>query len=300
MGTVQPEGRVIYLTGQVAWDADKNIIGKGDVAEQTRQCFRNIEALLHEVGGTLDDLVSITTYFLDLNDLPKIQSVRNEFLSDRDPPVSTSVKVAGLGHEDFLVELTPIAVVSNNKESEAPPDNSSEAISTLIGNWEGLGTDDASRYFDFADAYVKASKDVCSRMKNNSNERTWPNASSSLMLAAHAVELFLKGALLTSGKMDSWGHSIDDLYDQYRESFPCKQYEFDCPFVTKYLGYSDEEIKGIKEQNHPQSSVIFRYPVNRPGTEWNKICSFDPESFSVELDGLTNRWADLRCRFCDL
>lgn len=114
MGIVQTEGRVIHLTGQVAWDADENIVGKGDVAEQTRQCFRNIEGLLREVGGSLDDMVSITTYFLELEDLPKIQSVRNEFLSELNAPVSTSVKVAGLGHKDFLVELTPIAVVPND------------------------------------------------------------------------------------------------------------------------------------------------------------------------------------------
>ena len=111
MGIVQPEGRVVHLTGQVAWDAEENIVGKEDAAEQTRQCFRNIESLLEEVGGKLEDIVSITTYFIDLGDLPKIQAVRNEFLPATNSPVSTSVKVAGLGHEDFLVELTPIAVV---------------------------------------------------------------------------------------------------------------------------------------------------------------------------------------------
>ena len=111
MGLRQSEGQVIHLAGQVAWDREEQIVGKCDVAEQTRQCFRNIENLLNEVGGTLDDLVSITTYFLELEDLPKIQAVRNEFLNAECPPVSTSVRVAGLGHEDFLVELTPIAVV---------------------------------------------------------------------------------------------------------------------------------------------------------------------------------------------
>ncbi len=115
MGIIQPEGRVIHLTGQVAWDADENIIGPGDVTEQTRQCFRNIEALLVTAGGTLENIVSITTYFLDLEDLPKIQAIRNEFLSGTNPPVSTSVRVAGLGHKDFLVELTPVAVVPTDK-----------------------------------------------------------------------------------------------------------------------------------------------------------------------------------------
>ncbi|OED39378.1 enamine deaminase RidA [Chromatiales bacterium (ex Bugula neritina AB1)] len=111
MGVIQPEGRVIHLTGQVAWDAEENIVGKGDVAGQTRQCFRNIENLLLEVGGSINDIISITTYFLELADLASIQAVRNEFLSKANPPVSTSVRVAGLGHEDFLVELTPVAVV---------------------------------------------------------------------------------------------------------------------------------------------------------------------------------------------
>lgn len=115
MGIIQPEGKVIHMTGQVAWDSDENIVGKGDVTEQTRQCLRNIENLFYGVGGKLEDIVSITTYFLDLEDLPKIQAVRNEFLPDINPPASTSVKVAELGHEDFLVELTPIAVVSNDR-----------------------------------------------------------------------------------------------------------------------------------------------------------------------------------------
>ena len=72
MGVVQPEGKVIHLTGQVAWDAEENIVGIGDVAKQTRQCFRNIENLLGEVGAGLEDIVSITTYFLKLEDLPRI------------------------------------------------------------------------------------------------------------------------------------------------------------------------------------------------------------------------------------
>lgn len=111
MGAVQPEGHVLHFTGQVAWDVNENIVGRGDVAEQTRQCFRNIDTVLQAVGGTLADIVSITTYFTDRSQLPLIQQVRLEFLEPGHEPASTSVMVAGLGHEDFLVELAPIAVV---------------------------------------------------------------------------------------------------------------------------------------------------------------------------------------------
>ena len=59
----------------------------------------------------MSDLVSVTTYYTDRQQLPLIQKVRAAYLDFDDPPVSTSVMVAGLGHEDFLVELTPIAVI---------------------------------------------------------------------------------------------------------------------------------------------------------------------------------------------
>ena len=111
MGLLHEPGRVMYFTGQVAWDSEENIVGPGDVVEQTRQCFRNIEALLEEAGGSFENVVSITTYYIHDADLQKIQTVRNEFLSLDTPPVSTSVRVAGLGHKDFLVELTPVAVM---------------------------------------------------------------------------------------------------------------------------------------------------------------------------------------------
>ena len=115
MGVVQPEGRVIHFTGQVAWDETEQIVGHGDIAEQTRQCFRNIEKVLTAVGGRMDDLVAVTTYYTDRSQLPLIQQVRNEFLDAENAPTSTSIMVAGLGHEDFLVELAPIAVVPDDR-----------------------------------------------------------------------------------------------------------------------------------------------------------------------------------------
>jgi Putative translation initiation inhibitor, yjgF family len=111
MGAIQPAGVTVHLTGQVAWNSDEEIIGPGDVEAQTRQCFENIASLLREVGGGLSDIVTITTYFTDRAQLAKIQSVRKEFLGSESAPTSTSVMVAGLGHEDFLVELTPVAVI---------------------------------------------------------------------------------------------------------------------------------------------------------------------------------------------
>lgn len=105
------DGVWVHLTGQVAWDAEERIVGPGDVAVQARQCLSNIESLLAAVGGTLEDLVSVTTYYTSREQLPAIQAVRNEAFAVGREPASTSIMVAGLGHPDFLVELTPIAFV---------------------------------------------------------------------------------------------------------------------------------------------------------------------------------------------
>lgn len=115
MGVVQPPGHVIHFTGQVAWDAKENLVGRGDVRAQTRQCFKNIQAVLESVGGRLDDIVYITTYFTERAQLAVIQEVRCEFLSAENPPASTSIMVSGLGHADFLVELSPLAVVPSSR-----------------------------------------------------------------------------------------------------------------------------------------------------------------------------------------
>jgi enamine deaminase RidA (YjgF/YER057c/UK114 family) len=71
--------------------------------------------LLEKVGGGLADVVSITTYFTDRAQLPLIQKVRADHFASGKEPASTSVMVAGLGHEDFPVELTPIAVIPEDR-----------------------------------------------------------------------------------------------------------------------------------------------------------------------------------------
>jgi enamine deaminase RidA (YjgF/YER057c/UK114 family) len=115
IGIVQHAGHVIHFTGQVAWNETEEIVGLGDVRTQTHQCFRNIATILSAVGGVMDDIVSLTTYFMDRSHLPIIQAVRNGYFEARAAPASTSVIVTGLGHADFLVEVTPVAVVPDER-----------------------------------------------------------------------------------------------------------------------------------------------------------------------------------------
>jgi enamine deaminase RidA (YjgF/YER057c/UK114 family) len=114
-GIVQGPGRVVHITGQVAWDAHHRVIGTGDVARQFDQCVDNIRRILEPVGGRLGDIVSMTVYFLRREDLPAIQAARARHFPPADAPASILIQVPGLVIDDFLVELVPIAVVPDER-----------------------------------------------------------------------------------------------------------------------------------------------------------------------------------------
>src|SRR4030095_6342804 len=57
---------LIFLSGQLSRDADGKLVGAGDMAEQTRQCIRNMQTVLEAAGGTLDDIVSVVGYTTDI------------------------------------------------------------------------------------------------------------------------------------------------------------------------------------------------------------------------------------------
>jgi enamine deaminase RidA (YjgF/YER057c/UK114 family) len=117
-GVIQPEGRVVHVTGQVAWDADSVVVGIGDAGTQLRKSFENVQTILAEAGGTLADIVSMTIYFLNRDDLPAIQQVRAEFFPPETAPASILIQVPGLVSPDLLVEVVPIAVIPQGRFRE--------------------------------------------------------------------------------------------------------------------------------------------------------------------------------------
>lgn len=112
---VQPPGRVVHVTGQVALDADNRVIAPGDALAQARACFDHCRRVLAVAGGTLDDVVSLTVLYVDPTDLPAIQQARSEVYVTPNAPVSILFQVAGLVSPDLLVEIAPIAVVPERR-----------------------------------------------------------------------------------------------------------------------------------------------------------------------------------------
>lgn len=101
---------LIFLSGQLARDADGNLVGKGDMAEQTRQCIRNMRTVLESAGGTLDDIVSIVVYTTDMRAFKEIVAAREEFFVAK-LPTSTIVEVNHLADPGLMIEFQATAAL---------------------------------------------------------------------------------------------------------------------------------------------------------------------------------------------
>jgi 2-iminobutanoate/2-iminopropanoate deaminase len=101
---------LIFLSGQLARDAEGNLVGPGDMAEQTRQCIRNMRTVLEAAGGTLDDIVSIVVYTTDIRQFKEIVAARTEFFVAK-LPTSTIVEVNHLADPGLMIEFQAMAAL---------------------------------------------------------------------------------------------------------------------------------------------------------------------------------------------
>ncbi len=102
----QAPAATLYVAGQIGIDAKG--VASPDFEAQTRQTWKNIEAILAEAGLTLKDIVKTTIYLVDRADYPTFVKVRTEVL-DGHKPASTLVYVSGLVKPEWKVEIDVIA-----------------------------------------------------------------------------------------------------------------------------------------------------------------------------------------------
>ena len=86
------QGRLVFVSGQVARDEKNAVVGAGDIVAQFRQVCRNIQTVLSAAGGDMTDLVKLTIYVLDVNDykqrLRDIGAVYREYFGKHFPAMT--------------------------------------------------------------------------------------------------------------------------------------------------------------------------------------------------------------------
>lgn len=100
-------GNLLFVTGCTGVTADGQVVADG-VVEQTRQVFRNLQAILAAAGASFSDVVKVTTYLTDVSDAPLINPVRQEVFG-RTRPASTLVQISALAVAGAKIEIDLVA-----------------------------------------------------------------------------------------------------------------------------------------------------------------------------------------------
>ena len=101
---------ILFIAGQVAYDAQGKPAHRGDFAGQARAVFQALKAQVEAGGGTMQNIVKVNTYLTDARYRAELVPVREEFFGKKGP-ASTLVTVAALAQPEWLIEVEAIAVI---------------------------------------------------------------------------------------------------------------------------------------------------------------------------------------------
>ena len=106
-----PFGRVVHVAGQVAWDADRNIVGHGDIGRQLAKSLENVATALASAGASLAQVGALRLYIKQshMHEGKAIGAALKAAFGDN-LPCSTWIGVSGLARAEFLVEVEPSVV----------------------------------------------------------------------------------------------------------------------------------------------------------------------------------------------
>ena len=109
--TQTPIGQAVHVSGQVAWDADRNIVGRDDIGRQLEKSLENLARALASVGASLDQVGALRLYIKQshMHEGKAISGALKAAFGDN-PPCATWIGVPRLADDAFLVEAEPSTV----------------------------------------------------------------------------------------------------------------------------------------------------------------------------------------------
>jgi reactive intermediate/imine deaminase len=117
--TAVKAGGLIYLSGTLAQDETGAIVGKGDVAAQTKRVLERMRRVLAAAGSSLEQVVAVTVYLKSQADFQTMNAAYRAFWP-KDPPTRTTV-ITDLVLPDALIEISMIAVPNGAERAVVHP-----------------------------------------------------------------------------------------------------------------------------------------------------------------------------------
>lgn len=109
-GVEAPSGRTVYVSGQVAFDAEGKVIGEGDIKAQTETVLEHVKTVVEEAGGGMEDIVKVTVFITNMGLYDQIHEVRRRYFEEPFP-ASSMVEVSALIDPRLLIEIEAVAVI---------------------------------------------------------------------------------------------------------------------------------------------------------------------------------------------
>ena len=102
--------RLIFIAGQLGLDMENNLVGD-DFRSQAEKAIENLKLALTDAGATVEDVVKINNYLVDMSHIPIFREVRDKHFNMSAPPASTTVAISQLARPGALFEIEAIAVL---------------------------------------------------------------------------------------------------------------------------------------------------------------------------------------------
>lgn len=145
----------------------------------------------------------------------------------------------------------------------------------------------AAQFAAYAHAYLDSAERLCQVLARSRRKATFERGFVVLFLMAHAVELFLKGAILRKAPNEKIlsSHDLVPLLARYKNLYPKKRYQLLDPFRTDYTLLSPNEIEAVKAAQ-PPIDQLYRYPQDRTGNTWPGVYAFEANSCLNDIAAL--------------
>ena len=113
--------RVIFIAGQLGLDLDNKLVGApGDFRAQAMKAVENLKLALASVGATINDVVKINNYLVDMSHIGIFREVRDATFNIASPPASTTVVISQLARPGALFEIEAVAILPAKKGVSKP------------------------------------------------------------------------------------------------------------------------------------------------------------------------------------
>ena len=100
----------LFLSGNVAVNPETGQVPEGGIKEQARQVLENLKATLESLDSSLEDVVKVNIYLVNVRDFSAMNEVYKEYFGD-EPPARTTVGIHELARRDFLIEIDLMAAL---------------------------------------------------------------------------------------------------------------------------------------------------------------------------------------------